>query len=193
MCPSADFWPPWFLISWSLIIMLVSCVWKVGFLLFLRFFFLLSFRTTPRHINYYSWCVLVKFSLCFSYSRFFLFFPQLLLSVAQYVSSNVDNFQPLFLQIFFSASFSPYFFLDLVPVCLHVWQCSQISEALFIFHFFPYIFQKYTFYWSFFVCRFFFLPSQVCCWAHLIFSYCNFQLWNFLIYLYVLQIYYKYI
>lgn len=168
VCLSTDFWPlQCLMIRWPLIIMLVSCMWKVVLLLLFLSFFSLGFRALPRHIDYYSWYVLVEFSVFFLPKVFFL---QLLYLWLNIFHQMWEDFSYYFFKSF-SASFSLCFFWDSLPVCLYAWQYSQISEALFIFlqSFFLCVFQKWTFYWSVFTFTdSFFLPSHVCCWVHLV-------------------------
>lgn len=150
VCPSTAFWPlQCLMIRWPLIIMLVSRMWKVVFLLlFLRIFFPLGFRTTLRHISYYSWCVLVKFRVIPTESLFRLLFTCGLIFFIKCgkfsAISSLNIFLLLSLSLLLLGLITCMFVC--VTVVTDVWGAAYFSSILF----FLCIFQKCTFYWSIF-------------------------------------------
>lgn len=119
------------MISWPLIIILnILRTLKLGIFFCCFWVFFLGFRSMsiPRHIDYYSWCVLVNFSLFFL-PKFPHPHPSCL-----YLWLNIshETWEVFGHSLFksFSASFPLCFSWDLLPVCLGAWQYSPISEAL---------------------------------------------------------------
>lgn len=156
MCHSTVVWPPLFLMmSQPLIIMLVSCIEKVAFLLLFSRFFPLVFRTMPRHIIYYSWCVLVKLSLWFSYLRFCFYTASSMYGSIFFIKCekfSVIISSNLFLPLSLSDSSRNHY--------LYVCMLDSMHRSLRLCLFSPLSFSEMCFLLVYlYIYRFFFLPS----------------------------------